>query len=269
MSYMIARLGLIDDEAIALDEAALALAELDHPGTDLDPYLAEIDEMSIELLSRSAGVNSPDAQAALLAAVIAAEHGYAGDRDTYEDAANADLIRVIERRRGLPVALSILYVALARRIGWAAEALNTPGHLLVRIGDEGRQVVVDPFNGGEVVGARELARLFAPFHLPRNPTLDDFEPLSNQATLVRLLANQAERARSGGRLERALTLYARMTTVAPTLTALWWARAGLELELGDPAAARASLVSMLETTRDSSVRAQARAMLAKLAPSRS
>ncbi len=78
----------------------------------------------------------------------------------------------------------------------------------------------------------------------------------NRGTLARLLTNQAERARSEGHLERALTLYERMTVVDPGSTALWWCRAALEKEFGRGDAARASLRAILETTRDPEVRAR-------------
>ena len=70
--------------------------------------------------------------------MFADEFGFAGDADSYDAPLNADLIRVLDRRRGLPVSLSLLYVAAARRIGWTAHALNTPysgGHILDRHGD--------------------------------------------------------------------------------------------------------------------------------------
>ncbi|MGJ3629487.1 transglutaminase family protein [Sphingomonas sp. MMS24-JH45] len=65
----------------------------------------------------------------------------------------------MDRRRGLPVALSILYVAAARRAGWLAAALDVPGHVLVLVGDEAAPVIVDPFRGGLAVSAEDLAAM--------------------------------------------------------------------------------------------------------------
>ena len=85
--------------------------------------------------------------------------------------------------------------------------------------------------------------------------------------LVRLLSNQAARARRAGDLDRALTLHERMTSFAPSFTGLWWERARLEQLLGHARTARASLGAMLETTRDPALRSRIRAALDALARS--
>ncbi|HEV2079555.1 MAG TPA: transglutaminase-like domain-containing protein [Allosphingosinicella sp.] len=246
----IVHLGLVDDEEIALDAAALELAALDHPRVSLTPYLKALDDFT-ERVSRQPQGAAPGARAGALAAVLFEEEGFRGDRETYDDPANADLIEVMNRRRGLPVSLSILYVAVARRLGWAADALNTPGHVLVRLGPEHAPLIVDPFNGGATVGAQQLASLLgdAP-----EVALQHLAPMSNRLVLVRLLMNQATRAERAGRPQRALSLYQRITTVAPEHGHGWWERARIELVLREVEPARASLAAMLEVTRDPQMR---------------
>lgn len=90
-------------------------------------------------------------RAHLLPHILADEFGSVGDRETSDDPDNADLIGVIDRRRSLPVSLSILYVAVARRLGWTADALDVLGHVLTLIGDDIRPTIIDPFRGGLVV----------------------------------------------------------------------------------------------------------------------
>jgi regulator of sirC expression with transglutaminase-like and TPR domain len=82
---------------------------------------------------------------------------FVGDADSYDAPANADFIRVLERRLGLPIALSILYVAIARRAGWSSYVLNLPGQVLVQIGEKS-PVVIDPFAGGGLVSHGRLRR---------------------------------------------------------------------------------------------------------------
>jgi regulator of sirC expression with transglutaminase-like and TPR domain len=259
-------LGLIDDDQIALDEAALALAALDHPRIDIARYRVLLAEMAEQLnLHRDAARGVYD-RAVLLAAVLAGQYDLRGDSENYDDPANADLIAVLDRRRGLPIALSILYVALARRIGWSAVGLNTPGHVLVLIGQAPASVVIDPFNAGAVVNRDEFAKLQSRGGAS-DGSLGGVAALSNRAMLVRLVLNQATRARAAGQYERALVLYQRMTTVAPLLSHLWWDRAELERQLGQIVAARASLNAMLETTRDTALRKHIRAALDNLARS--
>ena len=162
---------------------------------------------------------------------------------------------MIDRRRGLPVSLAIVYVATARGVGWTVEALNTPAHVLLHVG-EGPAVIVDPFAGGVVVEAAAVGMLLARAGgLPRPPKTEPFENLSNRGVLMRLLSNQTQRARADGQSERALILCERMTTLSPTTTALWWERATLERQLGRIDEARASLWALLETTHDPRIRA--------------
>ena len=266
MIQEIAHLGILEDEAIELDIAALDIAALDHPGLDLTDYRDRLGKILLDLLGEAGGAIEAGPAARVLARVIGGSHGFLGDRETYDDPANADLIRVIDRRRGLPVTLSILYAGLGRRVGWAVHPLNTPGHVLVRVGDEEDGVLIDPFNGGAPVEERQLASLFANI-LGRaaSPAPDHFAPMSNRAVLTRLLMNQATRAEQAGRSSRALEVYRRITTIAPAYPHGWWERARLELHGGDGSAARASLSAMLETTRDPGLRAHVNAALDALA----
>ncbi len=268
MSEAIQQLGLLEDEAIPLDEAALLLATLDHPETDIGDYLDQIAEMAAELLTRGARAVGARDRATLLADLIAGDHGFRGDSSDYDNPANADLVAVIDRRRGLPVALSILYVAIARRVGWTAEPLNMPGHVLVRIGREPDAVIVDPFDGGAILDGDGLASLVARV-VGSHATVETehLAPLGNRAVLVRLLSNQAARARRAGDIDRALVLHERMTSFAPSFTGLWWERARLEQLLGHVRQARGSLGAMLETTRDPALRSRIRAALDALARS--
>ncbi|HEX7858421.1 MAG TPA: transglutaminase-like domain-containing protein [Sphingobium sp.] len=247
---MIAAYGLMDDEEIELDIAALELSELDHEGVDLGPYVTLLQEIAEHLAEAGADADTPEQQAKALATVFSGEFGFAGDVDSYDAPLNADLIRVLDRRQGLPVSLSILYVAAARRMGWTAFALNTPGHVLVRIGED-MTVVIDPFNDGRIVPPERLMALLArALGGEVEPQAEHIAPMSNRAVLVRLLANQASRAEQAGDANRALTIYDRMTQVAPDNADGWWQLARLQLQEGSVDATRLSLSSMLEVTRD-------------------
>lgn len=166
------------------------------------------------------------------------------------------------------MSLSILYVAIARRLGWQADVLNTPSHVLVRVGPEDSTALIDPFNGGALVEADDYAALLDRAVGPGGGMRAyDIAPMSNRITLVRLLLNQAMRAEQAGDTVHASILYERMTIIAPDHGAGWWELARLHLIHGKVGGARTSLSAMLEITRESERRAQISAMLDRLSRS--
>ena len=188
---------------------------LDHSDTDLTTYHDLIEAIATRINAIGRDATSARARADALSQVFAEEFGFVGDRDTYDDPANADMIRVLDRRRGLPVSLSILYVAAARRLGWTADVLDVPGHVLVLVGEAAAPVIVDPFRGGILVGRDQLAAMVTAMSPGPATAVRHVSAMPNRAVLVRLLLNQATRAEQAGKGRRALELYARMTAMAP------------------------------------------------------
>ncbi len=270
MDLTVERLGLLDDAAIDLADAALACSGADRPLDDLAPVRARVAGLAARLLANASGVRTSAARGRLLAALLSGREGLSGDTEDYDNPDNADLARVFERGRGLPVTLSLLYAALARRVGWRADVLNVPGHVIIAIGSEGDRVLLDPYDGGRQIDARGLATIVARV-AGRNavPLAEHLEAMSNRDVLVRLQSNIAARARRAGDIPRALEVTVRMTDIAPRLTGMWWERARLEQQLGFVSAARASLAAMLETTTDRKIRGRIASAMASLARSNS
>src|ERR1700730_8125653 len=152
-------LGASGGRILPIAEAALALASFERPRVDFGHYRDHL-----RLVARDVGKH-PDAagdlaaRARALNEIILLKYTYSGDALTYDDLQNANLIRVIDRRKGLPVALGILYIHAARAQGWDMAGLAFPGHFLVRLSDDPGRVIIDPFHGGQVCGAAELAAL--------------------------------------------------------------------------------------------------------------
>lgn len=265
MDLNVQEIGLLDDDEIELDLAALELSRLDHEGIDPEPYHALLEEIAARLNEVGHAAHSPAARGEALARVLHGDFGFTGDAENYDAPLNTDMIRVLDRRRGLPVSLSILYVAAARRMGWSAYALNTPGHVLVRIGDE-PAILIDPFHDGEPVSNEQFsAFLINALGSGVPPQPEHSAAMSNRMVLVRLLLNQASRAEHSGDPVRAVALYTRMTHVAPENPDGWWELARLQLQLQDINAARHSLTAMLEVTRDAERRRLAAAALDAIA----
>lgn len=272
-SKALMQIGLQDDEDIDLADAGLLLAAADRPDLDLAPYREHLISLTSSGKMLAQGLSKPYEQAMLLSYVMARRHGYKGDAETYDSPQNSNLIDVIDRKRGLPVALSILYISVARSLGWAAQGLNTPGHFVIQIGKGKDAVLQDPFDGGRQLTPQDLKALIEKVNDkageadPGEGADPRVETMTNRAILVRLLNNEAARAEHGGALDRALILHERMTTIAPEFSALWWERARLEQVLGHVKAARSSLVAMQETTIDDALSERIRQMLEMLARS--
>ncbi len=127
-----------------LDELALALAA-EFREVDAEAALARLDALGEEV--RSASGDELDA----LTEVLGRRHGFAGDSEHYDDPANSMLDIVLERRRGLPILLSIVYVEVARRAGLQLVGVGLPGHYVVGRFDPPPPVLLDPFDGGELI----------------------------------------------------------------------------------------------------------------------
>jgi regulator of sirC expression with transglutaminase-like and TPR domain len=200
-----------------------------------------------------------------LSAVIARSYAYRGDSETYDDLQNADLVRVIERRKGLPVALSILYLHVARAQGWQAEGLAFPGHFLIRIGIDGARHVVDPFHEGAVREAADLRRLLrqvlgpdaelAPAHFDAVPDRDVLLRLENNVRLR--LAKREDWPGTARSLDR-------MLAIAPDRIELLFEAARLNARLDKRRAAIAAYERILELDVDADLRRQASALLQEL-----
>ena len=220
---------------------ALKLAALDHPGKSLEPYLAHLNEIDEAMRAGRGLIRRVGDGAQLLASLFADRLGYEGDRLTYDDPKNADLMAVIDRRRGLPVALGILYIHAARAGGMRASGLNTQGHFVIRITHRHDDVTVDPFNNGSVLtGDRVPAAL-------RDAAIA--EPVSDTDVLLRLQNNLKIRALEAKDHERGLELARRMTLIAPRRPDLWFDMGRINEALGVLGSARKAYETCLELAK--------------------
>ena len=246
---------------IDLAAAALACAAMDRPGLDLAPYHAHL-----ETLSRDAGAcvagRRPDAA---LAAALAERHGYAGDRDGYDDVANADLARVIDRRRGLPVALAILWIHAARAQGWTCVGLDLPGHFVIRLEAGDGATTLDPFDGGRALDQAALAALLRRVAgAAAASDADPPQPIDDRSVLLRLQNNLKLRLARAGETQRALAVAERMLIVAPRALELWRESAQLHAALGSLRAGVACLETAMTLAADAPARQRIAAEIAAL-----
>lgn len=237
------RQGVLPDGGIDLIGCALALAALDRPRVGLGRYVDHLDTLAASVAAQAKDEAPPvDDRVAAINAVMFDELGYAGDTETYDDLQNTNLIRVIDRRRGLPIVLSLIYLHAARAQGWVAEGINFPGHFVLRLSDGPERAIVDPFNGGRRVEAAELRELLKLSHGEDAELIPEhFAVASNRDILLRLQNNVKLRLIRLGKLDGALDVVQRMLLFAPDNAALWHASGVLNAELGRLADAIAAL----------------------------
>lgn len=216
------------EERIELARACLMIAEDAYPSLDVEGYLAEIERMAERLRARMPQGKPPEERIVTLNEYLFVELGYRGNADEYYDPRNSYLNEVIDRRTGIPITLSVLYIELGRRVGLPLEGVSFPGHFLVRAPVRDGAVVLDPFAGGlpqsEADLRERLARVIpegaAPEATVAELPLDQFlEPASKRQILVRVLRNLKGIYRDTDQPERLLAVLNRMLALAPEASA--------------------------------------------------
>lgn len=265
----LARIGALADAEIDLAEAALALAALERPETGRHAYRAHLAAIA-DAMTQAAGLPALNAsgraglesRCRLLAEIMAGQFAYRGDRVNYDDLQNADLMRVIDRRQGLPVALAILYIHAARSLGWAVEGVNFPGHFVIRLFHDGKAAILNPFDGGRRLETGDLRqRLKAAIGDKAELHPSHYAAIGNREILLRLQNNIKVRLIQDGDLPRAAAVIERILLVAPQAAAFWRESGLIHSRLGNLLAAKFALSRFLETSDNEAQRHQVARLL--------
>lgn len=225
--------GASPDDGMPIARVALALAAVDRPLVPRERYEEHLELLATDVAQAAANAETVAGCVAALNEVLYDAYGYHGDRRTYDDLQNANLMRVIDRRRGLPVALGILCIHAARAQGWSATGLRFPNHFLLRIGHAGQFAILDPFERGAECDASDLRELL------RQRGDDDAElmqehyaPATDREVLLRLQNNIKMRQMQRGNLRAAVATTETMLMVAPDNKLLWREKGLLDAEIG-------------------------------------
>jgi regulator of sirC expression with transglutaminase-like and TPR domain len=182
------RAALLDAPEARLDVAALEIACIETPDLDAEPFLAILDRMASAIASRlPSGVSGREF---VLAAnrYLFDELGFHGNEMDYNDPRNSCLNYVLDRRTGIPIALSVVYIEIARRIGQPVSGIGLPGHFIVEYNDGDFTTYIDPFHSGKLLSAddcRQLARA----RTGSDADATALAPVGTRYILVRMLNN--------------------------------------------------------------------------------
>ena len=233
---------LRDPACGALVEGALAatapLLEDEDPG----PILAQMEAWSLELAARMPLPWNFHGALDQLNRFLFQELGFTGDRKTYDDPRNALLPVVLRRRKGLPIALAIIWIDQARRLGFDAVGVGLPGHFICGVRHDLGLLCFDPFHDGVPVGSERAAELVRRATHGRTEFRPDMlKPSSDRALLARLVRNLHTRFLQAEAWEEILWTSTHLILLDPSDPDPWKARAMVHLQHGDPVAAEADL----------------------------
>lgn len=259
------------DKGINLFDAAIALAAPEHEGVSLDKYFNHLKKISADvearykaLLAEGAG-DTAETQLAALKHILADQEGYAGSKDDYDDLQNADLIRVIDRRTGMPIALSILYIEAGRALGWQVEGLNMPGHFICRLEKDGQRLIFDPFDRARLLNAADLRQLLKKTQGDfAELSSDYYEPAANREILIRLQNNIKLRLIDNEDYERAARVVEAMRRIDPGEFRLLLDAGVLYARVGQNVAAARCLESYIDKAPNPKDRQEAAILLQQL-----
>ncbi len=263
--------GTLPDADINLGAAALALALLFLPGVRPERYrhhlrkLGELTDEEHALRLKAGEQDSAELRLSCLRRVLHEQQGYAGDNQNYDDIQNANLIRVIERRRGLPVALGLLYIVAGRHCGWQVEGLNFPGHFLVRIEMDGERLIADPFRAGAEMDAAALRGLLKSIAGEKAELSHQFYlPVSNRDILIRLQNNFKKRLIEQEDYAQAVIVVEAMEALAPAEYRALFDKGVLYAKLGQKGQAIKAIEDYIARAPDARDRQQAQGILQQI-----
>jgi regulator of sirC expression with transglutaminase-like and TPR domain len=194
--------------------AALLIAAEEYPQLAPEPYLRRLDELAERVRDRQWDATAPVVILQDLTRVLFEEEGFRGNRDSYYDPRNSFLNDVLDRRLGIPITLSVVYLEVGWRLGLPLHGVNFPGHFLVRYDGEALKLLVDPFQGGMVRFEDEAQDLLDHVYGGSVRMQPEYLRVADRrAILVRILENlknnwlnARDDARALGALERILLL---------------------------------------------------------------
>lgn len=240
-----AELAADPERRIDLAEAALLVAADFRPGLEAAAWLARLDALAEAARGSVLSAWSDAARVEALNRFLFEQEGFAGNQEAYEDPRNSLLSEVLERRTGLPITLSLVYLEVGWRLGLPVEGIGFPGHFLVRWRGK-EDFVVDPFHG-RLLSDEALARLLREA-LGRDAVFSraELRPITPHAFLLRLISNLKRHHALAGDYAGALQCCERLLQLAPDDPEQLRDR-GLVLEqLECWSAARADLARFLE-----------------------
>src|ERR1700683_23449 len=191
-------------ETIPLARGALLIAKEEYADLDIEKYLDQIAALTREAEPIVRAGEDTIEKVQLFSEFLFGQKGFDGNRDEFGDPRNSFLNDVLERRLGIPITLSLLYIEIGRRLGLNLFGVGFPAHFLVKAVDERGELIIDPFNGGMILGLDEIRAGLAKIYgqpVDLNPAM--LKAVGAREILTRMLRNLKNIYASGSDWNRA------------------------------------------------------------------
>jgi regulator of sirC expression with transglutaminase-like and TPR domain len=180
----------VEDEKIDLIRAALVIARTEYPDLDIEAYASRIEQLARRV---AALVPDPHPHFALpaLNQILFDSTDLRGNREDYYDPRNSFLNDVLDRGLGIPISLSIVYMEVARRVGFSLAGVGLPGHFLLKHhGENGHEILIDCFNRGDILSRQDCQNRLDEIYSGEMTLRPEFlHPISRRQILTRMLNN--------------------------------------------------------------------------------
>ena len=255
---------IAEKEPLDLARAALAIAHEEYPSLDEAAYLRKLDEIAEQVMRSLPPGALPERRVGRLNLVLFRELGFRGNESDYYDPRNSFLNEVLDRKVGIPLTLSVVYLEVARRCGLRAQGVNFPGHFLCKVPLDEGELVIDPFHRGRLLGKDDLQKLLASTSRDARLSARHLREASARDIVLRMLHNLRSVYLERRDIPRVLSAVERLLVLAPSDVRTLRERAELYEKLGGSAAAAADLRRVLELEPGAKDAVALRAKVARL-----
>ncbi len=207
LEQQFSRLAVTQEGDVDLEAGAFTLAKLGYPDAALDRYADRLDRMAAVLRPQISSRDHPIRVIRCMNHFLFKTHGFRGQENysSCPDPDNSFLNRVMDRKRGLPIALSTITLLLARRLDLPFAGVGMPFHFIVKYKtDEDRDIFLDPFNKGQILTRNECADMLTRSGIPFKE--NSLREVSDREILTRMMVNLAHTYKALGRGQTVQTL---------------------------------------------------------------
>jgi regulator of sirC expression with transglutaminase-like and TPR domain len=178
------------ENRLDLARAALLIASEEYPGLDILRYVAKLEAMAAAVRPGVTMADDPVLKIEHLNAYLFEERGFRGNAQEYYDPRNSFLNEVLDRKLGIPITVSVVYMEVGRRVGMLLQGVGMPGHFIVKYAEPGGDIYIDPFNKGRLLSREACEELIRQVYGEPVPFQETFlATVTKTQILARLLMN--------------------------------------------------------------------------------